>query len=55
MSKLDSICPECKKELEEVCYGSGIGGISTNIAKMCMNDKCLFFRIPRIVFQEDFE
>jgi len=54
MSKLDSICPQCKNIMEEVSIGSGIGGVGTQIVKMCMNDKCLFFRVPRSIFQEDF-
>lgn len=55
MSKLNSICPQCKCEMEELCIGSGIGGTATQIVKMCMNNKCLFFRVSRSIFQEDFE
>ena len=53
MSKLDSICPQCKNIMEEVSMGGGILGAT--MAMMCMNDKCLFFRVPRIRQREDFE
>ena len=48
-------CPECLLPLKEVEYGSGLGGISTNIALICENEDCKFYRIPRLIFQEDFE